>query len=142
MSLSNPAANTYLDLIEASGIWGAFNGPRIAADLRASQPLWQRIIFTRQPRVPGGSSDTELRHRVDLILHQAQPGNGGGLDRLYIVPNANRQDEIERLAQAWQATEIAWLSKHEASRSQATTPEKCLGFAADEARFVLSLWWE
>lgn len=141
MKQITPAQEIYLDLIEAGGLWGDFNGPRIAVDLRGSLPLWRTAIFTRQPRLPAGSSDTELRHRVDLIMLGELHNGEINLDRLFIVPEPGRQDALEKLAGGWHASDLHWISRSEASLAMSSGPTQFQDYAADEPRFVLSLWW-
>jgi hypothetical protein len=137
-----PAQKLYLDMIEAGGRWGRFNGPRIAADLRDHLALWRSAIFTRQPRVPVGSSDTELRHRVDLITLSGLPGGEINLDRLFVVPEPGGQDALEKLTREWLATETCWIPRQEAARALGGSQPQFQDYAQDEPRFLLNLWWE
>ena len=138
----SPAQELYLDMIEAGGRWGGFDGRRIAADLRGSLPLWRTAIFTRQPHLPVGSSDTELRHRVDLIALRDLPKGEINLDRLFVIPEPGRSDELEKLARSWLATEMKWIPRGEAAQAMGGNQREFRDYAKDEPRFLLSLWWE
>jgi hypothetical protein len=142
MEQISPAQELYLNMLEAGGRWGGFHGARIAADLRANLPLWRTAIFTRQPRVPGGHSDTELRHRVDLIALSALPKGEINLDRLFIIPEPGRADALEKLARNWLATEMTWISHCEAARAMGGDRRQFEDYAEGEPRFLLNLWWE
>ncbi len=142
MEQISPPQELYLDMIEAGGRWGDFNGSRIAADLRANLPLWRTAIFTRQPRLPVGPSDTELRHRVDLIALRDLSRGEINLDRLFIIPEPGRSDALEKLTRDWLATETTWISRGDASRSMGSNLRQFLDYAEDEPRFLLNLWWD
>jgi hypothetical protein len=136
------AQEIYLQMLDAGGRWGRFNGPRIAADLRTNLPLWRNIVFTRQTRMPVGSSDTELRHRVDLIALRDSPKGAISLDRLFIVPEPGKQDEFEALARDWLATEMSWIPRTDAASAVGRKAKLYPDYAADEPRYLLNLWWE
>lgn len=142
MEQISPPQELYLDMIEAGGRWGDFNGPCIAADLRANLPLWRTAIFTRQLRLPVGPSDTELRHRVDLIALRDLSQGEINLDRLFIIPEPGRSGTLEKLTRNWLATETTWISRGEASRSMGANLRQFLDYAEDEPRFLLNLWWD
>lgn len=142
MERISPAQELYLDMIEAGGRWSGFDGRRIAADLRASLPLWRTAIFTRQPHLPVGPSDTELRHRVDLITLRDLPQGEINLDRLFVIPEPGRADDLEKLARYWLATEMKWIPRHEAAHAMGPNQREFRDYAKDEPRFLLSLWWE
>lgn len=138
----SPAQELYLDMIEAGGRWGGFDGRRIAADLRANLPLWRTAIFTRQPHLPFGSPDTELRHRVDLIALRDLPKGEINLDRLFLIPDPGRADDLEKLARYWLATEMKWIPRDQAADALGTNQREFRDYAKNEPRFLLSLWWE
>src|SRR6185437_2690223 len=142
MERISPAQELYLDMIEAGGRWSGFDGPRIAADLRASLPLWRTAIFTRQPHLPSGSSETELRHRVDLIALRDLPKGEINLDRLFVIPEPGRSNAMEKLARYWLATEMKWIPRREAADALGANQRGFHDYAKDEPRFLLSLWWE
>lgn len=142
MEQVSPAQELYLDMIEAGGCWGGFDGRRIAADLRAHLPQWRTAIFTRQPRLPFGSPDTELRHRVDLIALRDLPKGEINLDRLFVIPEPGRSDDLEKLARCWLATEMKWISHDQAADALGANQREFRDYAKDEPRFLLSLWWE
>ena len=129
-------------MIQASGRWNRFNGLRIAADLRSHLALWQTAIFTRQPRIPTGSADTELRHRVDMIAMGNKSKEDINLDRLFIIPKPGQQQSLEDLVRDWLATEMKWVSRGEGARIATRNQRQFQDFKADEPRFLLSLWWE
>jgi hypothetical protein len=142
MERITPAQEIYLQMLDAGGRWGGFNGPRIAADLRANLPLWRTLVFTRQSHMPAGSSDTELRHRVDLIALRDSPKGVINLDRLFIVPEPGKQDEFEKLARHWLATEMTWISRADAASAMGRKAKFYHDYAVDEPRYLLNLWWE
>jgi hypothetical protein len=136
------AQEIYLSLIEAGGSWNSFDGRRIASDLRAHVQLWRAAIITREPRIMAGTPVTELRHRVDLIILRDLPSGHVNLDRLFLLTEPSQQDALEQLARGWSATEFVWKPQREALRAMGAIRARFQDYPQDEARFLLSLWWD
>jgi hypothetical protein len=137
-----PAQDIYLKLIEASGHWNSFDGPRIAGDLRAHTKFWRSAIIARQTRVLTGKPVTELGHRIDLLVLRDLPDGLVNLDQLFLLAEPAQQDALEQLARGWSADECVWIPQREAFRAMGTSPARFQDYTKDEPRFLLSLWWD
>ena len=142
MQRITPAQDIYLNLIEASGSWNSFDGPRMAKELRAHTRIWRAAILTREPRVLAGTPVTELRHRVDLIVLRDLPSGHVNLDHLFLLPEPGQQDAVEQLARGWSATDFVWQPQREALRAMGASRARFQDYQQDEPRFLLGLWWD
>jgi hypothetical protein len=136
------AQQIYLNLIDASGHWNDFDGPRIASDLRKHIHLWRSAVVLRLPRVLRGTPITELQHSVDLIALRDLCEGHINLDCVFILPEPAQQEELERLALQWSPDEVVWIPRREAAKAMGMSKLKMSDFALDEQMFLLKLWWD
>lgn len=142
MNSIKAAQQIYLNLIEASGHWNDFDGPRIASDLRKHIRLRRSAVLLRLPRVLRGTLMTELRHSVDLIVLRDLCEGHINLDCVFILPEPGHQEDLERLALDWSPDEVSWIPRPEAAKAMGMSKFQMSDFPPDEQMFLLKLWWD
>ncbi len=107
-----------MKLIEKTD-FNAFDGRRIAADLRAHQDWWRACLLTRDSP-------------SDLVCLRDLDGNHWNADTIYILSSDTNNAALEELANGWVADTVQWLSAKSADFRMGSR---------DEGR-VLVIWWD
>jgi hypothetical protein len=132
-----------LDLIRNAGRWNNFEGDRIAADLEANRLLWRAAYFT----VGSAKLFPELRpynieHRFNLLpLRQLSEGYLS-CDTLFLLPQVNAHDQLEKLAAGWNAEALSWWSLDFVARAMMVSKKHHDHLFPDKSRGVLYVWWD
>ncbi len=145
----SPAQELVLQLI-ACAQFNNLVGQRVAADLRASKRLWRAAILTRQVTpfwrklenpVTSAEPPAPLEARVNLYALRDLPSGDVNLDTLYVWSEPGCQDELEQLANGWEADEVAWWSAKDSMRALGMSRFGLAPFRPED-RMLLHVWWD
>jgi hypothetical protein len=142
--MAKPPQELLLDLIECSGRWNSFDGPKIAATLRANSPFWRAVTI--------GNTGGDIRFNAEGEACGVNPDLGllGGLleecvvfDLLWAIPTAGHTESLEKLFRSFHADSIRWLPLEDCvSAFGRITPEDFISAGHKPDRAVLEAWWD
>jgi hypothetical protein len=121
------AQGLFLRMLEITS-FNNLAGHRVAGDLRGHADLWRSFVFTRE----GPLARLVLRDLPDDVL---------AFDTILILAAPSRQDELQRLAERWEADEVTWTGIEEARRMLGGR-RAVEGFDPDPQRVILRVWWD
>jgi hypothetical protein len=139
-----PAQELFLELIECAGRWNSFDGPAIAAALRANQSLWRAVVLTDC----GG--DTRFNDEGEVCGINPHLGVLAGLleghvqyDVIRAIPTAGNAAALEQLFNTFHADSLRWLPLEDCSSAFGRTARgqfASAGYVPEKA--VLEAWWD
>jgi hypothetical protein len=134
-----------LQLIEATGSWNAFDGPRIVRDLRANPLLWRTAVLVGPAaQVFRDASSREItRADYDYSAHRGLPEFLYGYDTLQLTPRGGQEDALDSLTRGWGADSARWIALPSADTAvEDDDPEAYRAAGGDPDKVVLELWWD
>jgi hypothetical protein len=102
-----------------------FDGARVVRDLREHSDLWTGAIMGRF-------------HYSELIPLRDIAEDYWNVDELMILPDKDREDELEQLAKSWRADEIEWIGGEEACKELGSYSQQ----ARENEKQILRIWWD
>src|SRR5262249_7031604 len=121
------AQRLFLRMLEMTS-FNNLDGHRVAEDLGSHTNLWRSFVFTRE----GALARLVLRDLPDDAL---------AYDTLLVLAAPSGQDELQRLAEQWEADEVTWTGIDEARRMLGGR-RAVQGYDADPERVILRVWWD
>ncbi|MCK6474377.1 MAG: hypothetical protein L6R28_21880 [Planctomycetes bacterium] len=134
-----------LNLIEAAGHWGTFNGPNIARSLRENRNIWRAVLLVgpAQKLVQDSATGKFVREESDYSGLRGLPENLYGYDRVHLAPALGQEDKLEALANSWDPESVDWIRYEEANTAvEARSRDDYMANGGDPKRVVLEIWWD
>ena len=111
-----------------------FNGEKVVKDLIVNKNLWKGVVMGRAQYA---FDDSDLyKELIDLICLRDIANGLWNVDTVYILVEEGCEDELEKLANIWDADEIWWMKDKVA--------QQCLGIGTskDYSKKILRIWWD
>jgi hypothetical protein len=125
--LTSDAQHVFLKMLEMTS-FNNLDGSRVAQDLRDNRELWRSFVFTRQGPLA-------------LLVLRDLPQNAIAYDTLFVLAAPSHQEQLQHLAERWDADEVTWIGVEEGRRMLGGR-RALEELEADPERAVLRVWWD
>jgi len=132
----NEVQRLHLRLIELAS-FNSFNGQKVVKDLLNHIDWWEACLMDRltgRIRFRKGGPSFSPVDNIDLIKLRDIPINSNNVDRIWIIPNKEKEDNLQALAETWKADLVQWIEPKDAGLLMG-------GFLKERTR-LLTCWWD
>jgi hypothetical protein len=133
-----------LDLIESCGKWNSFDGPKMAAALKARRDIRRAVVITDSDDEPRFNSDGEfVGIHPDLGALRVLASGHITYDIVRAVPKPGQEQELEDIFVSFHPDRLQWISFDGAAGAfERMSPAAFAEMGGDLNHAVTEAWWD